>query len=116
MSNVYGKDLLDLIKTEELEEKNRLLREETERKKKLLELEKQKKRQHPLDKKKERSNSSEEAVLKAKIPKKILVDPQRPAFLTITEPFQSYRNYLENLSHFLVLPLDSEGIECLHYS
>jgi hypothetical protein len=111
MSNVYGKELLDLIKAEELEEKNRQLREEAERKRQLLELEKRQKMQHASisstsSSGKQAMSRDESAKMSNKIGVKKTVPPplvphtvldpasQRPAFLTITEPFQSYRKFI----------------------
>ena len=68
--------MLNRIKNEEIEERNRQAKEEAELRKKQLELEKQQKKQH--ESRKTKADSTNIA--------------NRPPFMTIQEPFQSYRN------------------------
>ena len=79
LSKVYGPELLNRIKSEEIEERNRRARQEADERKRQLELKKQ-----------QQKNESTR--------KTTTSDPtKRPAFLTIQEPFQSYRTHA---SHF----------------
>lgn len=96
LGKIYGKSLLDQIKSEQQEEKNRILKEEMQRKKQ-IELEKNQKRaQAKLVKNVQNKNNQKQkpkptepvpGIVKP-VPK-IALDLQRPAF--ISTPFQSYR-------------------------
>ena len=73
MSKIYGQEFLNRIKSEEMEERNRRAREEAEQRRKQLELKKQAPQPHESRKRNLKSNE------------------KRPPFMTISEPFQSYR-------------------------
>jgi hypothetical protein len=98
MDKIYGKSLLEQIKVEKLEEKNRLIKEEIERKKQ-LEMEKERKKQQArmLANLSNKNKNEKQSGLKQPIiqsehvrPLDITVDMQRPAFVTV--PFRPYRN------------------------
>lgn len=86
--------MLNRLRAEELEERQRMAREEAENRKKQLEAEKLKKQhQSRLVSKDTVKIGSQKPITKIS-EKKISIDPKRPAFMTITEPFQSYRNFI----------------------
>jgi hypothetical protein len=98
MDKVYGKSLLEQIKSEKLEEKNRLLKEEMERKKQ-IEADREKKKQQArmvanVVSNKGKVDKSEKPVELKHLsqpvkPLDLTVDMQRPAF--VTAPFAAYR-------------------------
>jgi hypothetical protein len=98
LSKIYGKSLLDQIRVEKLEEKNRLLKEESERKKQ-LEIEKEKRKHQSRLVQNLSNKSSTKLSSNINVQHKqddlntkknfSLENLQRPAFMTT--PFMSYR-------------------------
>ena len=101
LDKVYGKGLLEQIKAEKLEEKNRRLREEIERKKQ-LEFEKEKRKQQTRlvtnmttnSKSKKNVKTPVQQIVANQRQEYLVLDPQgsggRPAFVTL--PLKPYRN------------------------